>query len=56
MPVKAHKASDYLKTPEEIAAYLNAHGPWRANAIRGWIRSPKSPPLVALSSIFPRNG
>ena len=24
MPVKAHKASDYLKTPEEIAAYLNA--------------------------------
>ena len=24
MPVKAHKASDYFKTPEEIAAYLNA--------------------------------
>ena len=24
MPVKKHKASDYLKTPEEIAAYLNA--------------------------------
>ena len=24
MPVKAHKASDYLKTPEEVAAYLNA--------------------------------
>lgn len=24
MPVKAHKASDYLNTPEEIAAYLNA--------------------------------
>ena len=24
MPVKAHKASGYLKTPEEIAAYLNA--------------------------------
>ena len=24
MPVKPHKASDYLKTPEEVAAYLNA--------------------------------
>lgn len=24
MPVKGHKASDYLKTPEAIAAYLNA--------------------------------
>ena len=24
MPVKVHKASDYLKTPEDIAAYLNA--------------------------------
>ena len=24
MPVKAHKASDYLKTPEDIVAYLNA--------------------------------
>ena len=24
MPVKKHKASDYLKTPEEVAAYLNA--------------------------------
>ena len=24
MPVKRHKASDYLKTPEAIAAYLNA--------------------------------
>ncbi len=24
MPVKEHKASDYLKTPEDIAAYLNA--------------------------------
>ena len=24
MPVKIHKASDYLKTPEDIAAYLNA--------------------------------
>ncbi len=24
MPVKEHKASDYLKTPEEAAAYLNA--------------------------------
>lgn len=22
--VKVHKASDYLKTPEDIAAYLNA--------------------------------
>ena len=24
MPVREHKASDYLKTPEDIAAYLNA--------------------------------
>ncbi len=24
MPVTVHKASDYLKTPEDIAAYLNA--------------------------------
>ena len=24
MPVKEHKASDYLKTPEDAAAYLNA--------------------------------
>ena len=24
MPVKAHKASDYLKSPEDAAAYLNA--------------------------------
>ena len=24
MPVKEHKTSDYLKTPEDIAAYLNA--------------------------------
>ena len=24
MPVKEHKARDYLKTPEAIAAYLNA--------------------------------
>lgn len=24
MPVKEHKARDYLKTPEDIAAYLNA--------------------------------
>ncbi len=24
MPVKAHQASDYLKTPEDVAAYLNA--------------------------------
>ena len=24
MPVKAHQASEYLKTPEDIAAYLNA--------------------------------
>ncbi len=24
MPVREHKASDYLKTPEDAAAYLNA--------------------------------
>ena len=24
MPIKEHKASDYLKTPDDIAAYLNA--------------------------------
>lgn len=24
MPTKHHRASDYLKTPEDIAAYLNA--------------------------------
>ncbi len=24
MPIKEHKASDYLKTPEDIVAYLNA--------------------------------
>ena len=24
MPTKAHRASDFLKTPEDIAAYLNA--------------------------------
>ncbi len=24
MPVEKHQPSDYLKTPEEIAAYLNA--------------------------------
>ena len=24
MPVREHKASDYLSTPEDIAAYLNA--------------------------------
>ena len=24
MPVKAHKASDHLKSPEDVAAYLNA--------------------------------
>ena len=24
MPTKPHKASDFLKTPEDIAAYLNA--------------------------------
>ena len=24
MPVKAHQAREYLKTPEDIAAYLNA--------------------------------
>ena len=24
MPVKEHRASDYLKTPQDIAAYLNA--------------------------------
>ena len=24
MPVKAHEASEYLRTPEEVAAYLNA--------------------------------
>jgi probable addiction module antidote protein len=24
MPIKEHRASEYLKTPEDIAAYLNA--------------------------------
>ena len=24
MPIREHKASDYLKTPEDIVAYLNA--------------------------------
>ena len=24
MPVKEHRASDYLRTPQDIAAYLNA--------------------------------
>ena len=24
MPVKNHRAADYLKTPEDIVAYLNA--------------------------------
>ena len=24
MPLKQHRASDYLKTPQDIAAYLNA--------------------------------
>lgn len=24
MPIKAHKASEFLQTPEDIAAYLNA--------------------------------
>lgn len=24
MPIEEHKASDYLQTPEDIAAYLNA--------------------------------
>ena len=24
MPVKTHRASDYLTTPEDVAAYLNA--------------------------------
>ena len=24
MPVREHRASDYLRTPEDIAAYLNA--------------------------------
>ena len=24
MPIKTHNASDFLKTPEDIAAYLNA--------------------------------
>ena len=24
MPIKVHRASDYLKTPEDIVAYLNA--------------------------------
>ena len=24
MPVRAHTASDYLQTPEDVAAYLNA--------------------------------
>ena len=24
MPVRDHKANDYLETPEDIAAYLNA--------------------------------
>ena len=24
MPVREHKATDYLKTPEDAAAYLNA--------------------------------
>ena len=24
MPVREHKVSDYLKTPEDVAAYLNA--------------------------------
>ena len=24
MPTKPHRASDYLKTPEDVAAYLNA--------------------------------
>ena len=24
MPIKVHKASEYLQTPENIAAYLNA--------------------------------
>ena len=24
MPVREHRASDYLKTPEDVAAYLNA--------------------------------
>ncbi|GEM_PF-1828991 len=24
MPVRAHRASDYLKSPEDAAAYLNA--------------------------------
>ena len=24
MPVKEHRAADYLKTPEDVAAYLNA--------------------------------
>ena len=24
MPVKAHEASEYLRTPEDVAAYLNA--------------------------------
>ena len=24
MPVRAHEASEYLRTPEDVAAYLNA--------------------------------
>ena len=24
MPVKAHEASEYLRTPEDVASYLNA--------------------------------
>ena len=24
MPIREHKASDYLKTPEDIVAYVNA--------------------------------
>lgn len=24
MPIREHRASDYLKTPEDIVAYLNA--------------------------------
>ncbi len=55
MPVKEHKASDYLKTPEDAAAYLNAAIEEMGDEIRVSIRSRKSLPPAASRCVSRRN-
>ena len=66
MPVKEHRASDYLKTPQDIAAFLNAvieefdgrdaSGCIAVGCCRGRFGHPSRSPPVVDESFSPRGG